>query len=78
MVFQKTILDLIINDLKYAESTLKRAISSVDFGQVITTDPITDIRRVSKVMVDFHLRASNTSCRLSLSYWQSHQCLQRS
>lgn len=57
MVFQSTILDLVLNDIEFAQSTLKRQLSSIDFSEVLTTDPITDIRRVSKVMVDFSLTA---------------------
>lgn len=57
MVFQNTILGLIIKDIEFAQMTIKKPLSSVDFGEVITADPITDIRRVSKVMVDFSLSA---------------------
>lgn len=57
MVFQDTILDLLVKDIEYAQSTLRKTLSSIDFSEVLTTDPLTDIRRVSKVMVDFSLTA---------------------
>ena len=57
MVFQDTILNLLVKDIDYAQSTLRKSLSSIDFSEVLTTDPLTDIRRVSKVMVDFSLTA---------------------
>lgn len=57
MITYKKILDLLMGDKEFIESTLKRTLSSIDFDEVITTDPISDIRRVAKVMVDFRLSA---------------------
>ena len=57
MINQKHILNYILNDLEFVNSTLRRPLSSFDLGEVITADPITDIRRVAKVMVDFSLTA---------------------
>ncbi|WP_321311326.1 CBS domain-containing protein [Halarcobacter sp.] len=57
MINQKDILNSILNDLEYVNTTLRRPLSSFDLGEVITADPITDIRRVAKVMVDFSLTA---------------------
>ncbi len=57
LVTEKFLLDLIVNDLSYADTIMQREIRSFDFGEVITSDPITDIRRIAKVMVDFSLTA---------------------
>lgn len=57
LVTRNFILDLLVNDLEYSEDTMKKEVSSFDLGEVITTDPITDIRRIAKVMVDFSLAA---------------------
>lgn len=57
LVTQKFILDLLVNDLEYAQTIMQKPLNSFDFGEVITSDPITDIRRVAKVMVDFSLSA---------------------
>lgn len=57
MVNQKHILNSVLNDLEFVNATLRRPLSSFDLGEVITADPITDIRRVAQVMVDFSLTA---------------------
>ena len=57
MLSEKSILESILNDVEFVTSTLRRPLGSFDLGDVITADPITDIRRVAKVMVDFSLTA---------------------
>jgi len=54
---QEFILDLLVGDLEFAQNIMERELSTFDFNEVITSDPITDIRRVAKVMVDFSLTA---------------------
>jgi acetoin utilization protein AcuB len=57
MITQKDILEFMVGDIEFAQSTMKRTIASFNLGEVITTDPLTDIRRIAKVMVDFSLTA---------------------
>ncbi len=57
LVTQEFILDLLVGDLEFAQNIMERELSTFDFKEVITSDPITDIRRVAKVMVDFSLTA---------------------
>lgn len=57
MVDYKTILDVIVGDIEYTDHTLSRQVDSLLLEDIITTDPITDIRRVAKVMIDFNLNA---------------------
>lgn len=57
MITQKYILDILVNDLEYVQDSMKKLLDSFEFNDVITTDPLTDIRRIAKVMVDFGLLA---------------------
>ncbi len=57
MINKKTILNLIIEDIDNAKEILDRKIDDIYLPELITTDPITDIRRVAKVMLDFKLDA---------------------
>lgn len=57
MITYKMILDILINDIEFVEFNLNKTLDNLDFTDVLTTDPITDIRRVAKVMVDFKLGA---------------------
>jgi CBS domain-containing protein len=47
----------IFSDIQYAEHNAHNAVSNISTKKVITTDPISDIRRVSKVMMDFNINA---------------------
>ncbi|QKF82290.1 HPP family protein [Halarcobacter ebronensis] len=57
MLNERDILNYILGDLEFANSTLRKTLGTFDLKEVITADPITDIRRVAKVMVDFSLTA---------------------
>ncbi|RXK07962.1 CBS domain-containing protein [Halarcobacter bivalviorum] len=57
MVTHKVLLEYIFNDLEYAEHNAQRTLDILELREVITADPVTDIRRVAKVMVDFSLTA---------------------
>lgn len=57
LINKKMILNMIMNDLTELRNILNRNLSDLYFNEVLTTDPITDIRRVAKVMIDFKLDA---------------------
>jgi CBS-domain-containing membrane protein len=57
LINKKTLLSLIMNDIEHVLSTLNKKLEDVILSEVITTDPISDIRRVAKVMIDFKLHA---------------------
>ncbi len=57
MISQKDILELIFNDLENVNRNLKKSINEIRLPEIITTDPISDVRRIAKVMVDYHLNA---------------------
>ena len=57
MMSKKVILNYLMEDLEYVESTLNKTLISLDLPHVLATSPITDIRRVAKVMVDERIDA---------------------
>lgn len=57
LINKRFILDLIMKEPEDFKHTLNKEIDSIYLPDLITTDPITDIRRVAKVMVDFRLGA---------------------
>ncbi len=57
LITQKNILDLIVGDLEHTNHSMQTNIINLNLPDVITADPIADIRRVAKVMVDFNLNA---------------------
>ncbi len=57
LINKKIILNLILEDLENSREILSKKVGDLYLPQLITTDPITDIRRVSKVMIDFKLDA---------------------
>ncbi|WP_072680659.1 HPP family protein [Arcobacter sp. LA11] len=57
LINKRFILNLIIEDIDNARTILDKKIEEVYLPELITTDPITDIRRVAKVIVDFKLSA---------------------
>jgi len=57
LINKKIILNHIIEDGQDANIILMKKLDEIYFKELITTDPITDIRRVAKVMIDFRLDA---------------------
>ncbi|QKF66430.1 CBS domain-containing protein [Arcobacter venerupis] len=57
MIDKEIILNLLMNDIENSKNILEKKIEDIYIPQLITADPITDIRRVAKVMVDFKLHA---------------------
>lgn len=57
MIDKKMILNLLMDDLENSKHVLERKIEDIYLPQIITTDPLTDIRKVAKVMIDFKLHA---------------------
>lgn len=57
MINKKMILNLLMDDLDNSRTILNKALHEIYLPEVITTDPISDIRRVAKVMLDFNLDA---------------------
>lgn len=51
------ILNALIDEIDFAKTTIHLEISSILNKDVIATDPISDIRRVARVMMDFNLNA---------------------
>ena len=54
---KKIILNLLMDDVENPQNVLERKIEDIHLPQIITADPLTDIRSVSKVMIDFKLHA---------------------
>lgn len=57
LINKKMILNFIIEDLNHTQTILNKELNDLYLPDVITTDPISDIRRVAKVMIDFKLDA---------------------
>lgn len=57
MINKKMILNLLIEDIDNSRIILNKTLNDIYLPELITTDPISDIRRVAKVMIDFHLDA---------------------
>ncbi len=57
LINKKMILNLIMEDVNEIRIVLNKILNDLYFDEVLTTDPITDIRRVAKVMIDFKLDA---------------------
>lgn len=57
LINKKTILTLLMEDLENSQEILNRKLEDIFLPEIITTDPISDIRRVAKVMIDFKLDA---------------------
>jgi acetoin utilization protein AcuB len=57
MIDKEIILNLLMNDIEDSKNILEKKIEDIYIPRLITADPITDIRRVAKVMIDFKLHA---------------------
>lgn len=57
MITKPDILRYLVEDIEYANKNIHRHISDITTKKIITTDPISDIRRVAKVMIDFGINA---------------------
>jgi len=57
IITRHDILKFLVNDLEYADENFHKTIEHISSKKIITTDPISDIRRVSQVMLDFNLNA---------------------
>ncbi|MDC0932507.1 CBS domain-containing protein [Arcobacteraceae bacterium] len=57
IITRHDILKFLINDLESSNENISKPISDISSKKIITTDPISDIRRVSQVMIDFNLNA---------------------
>lgn len=57
LITKDTILEYIVNDISYAKENIHKSIREISTKKIITTDPISDIRRVAKVMIDFNIHS---------------------
>ena len=57
MISIEDILTYLMNDIDYAKNNRNKPVSEVSTKGIITTEPVSDIRRVAKVMNDFKLNA---------------------
>ncbi len=53
LINKKVILNAIMDDKENINIILRQKLSDIDLQEFISTDPISDIRRVAKVMIDF-------------------------
>lgn len=51
MIDKKVILNLLLDDFENGKKILNKRLNEINIPEVITTDPISDIRRVAKVMI---------------------------
>lgn len=57
LIGKKNILNLMINDIDFVKEILEKKLEDIPYDEVITVHPISDIRRVAKVMIDLKLNA---------------------
>ena len=57
MISKDDILNYLISSVETQNNVLKTITSQISRKNIITTDPISDIRRVAQVMIDFNLNA---------------------
>jgi len=51
------ILQFLMDDTEYMHQTINKHLDTISTRKIITTDPVSDIRRVAKVLIDFNLNA---------------------
>ncbi|MCK5295147.1 MAG: CBS domain-containing protein [Arcobacteraceae bacterium] len=57
LITKNAILDYLVTDISYAKKNIYKTIHEISTKKIITTDPISDIRRVAKVMIDFNIHS---------------------
>lgn len=57
MINIEQILNLLMDNPEESKYTLNKSINDIYLNELITADPLSDIRRVAKVMIDFRLNA---------------------
>lgn len=57
MISMHDILKFMMDDVDYARNNQFKPVNTIATSSIITTDPVSDIRRVAKVMSDFNLNA---------------------
>jgi CBS domain-containing protein len=57
MINKKTILNLILEDFENGKLILQKKLDELFLPEVITTDPMSDIRKVAKVMIKYRIDA---------------------
>ena len=57
LINKKIILNLIMDDIENSENIILKKIDDIYLPELITVDPVSDIRRVAKEMIDFKLDA---------------------
>lgn len=57
MLSKKILLNLIVDDIENKQSIMEAQIDTITLPEVITVDPLSDIRKVAKVMIKYKIDA---------------------
>ncbi len=57
MISKKNILNLIVEDLENIQATMEKKLNEILLPELVTTDPLCDIRKVAKVMIKYKIDA---------------------
>ena len=57
LITKESILKYLVDNISYAKDNFYKSVREISTKEIITTDPISDIRRVAKVMVDFKINS---------------------